>query len=142
MNRRRLRAGRGAGVAVAVALLPAVLPTTASADPISDQQALVAQVTDHLEDLQAQSDQLAENYAEAMTQKGELDAQVAAGEQKVADQKAAVETLRGQLSEVAIQAYMGAGTGGTSPVFNSTAGVTDSLARDQLSRVALSTGPA
>ncbi len=37
---------------------------------------------------------------------------------------------------------MGAGTGGTSPVFNSTAGVTDSLARDQLARVALSTGTA
>ena len=37
---------------------------------------------------------------------------------------------------------MGAGTSGASPVFNSTAGVTDSLARDQLSRVALSTGDA
>jgi cell wall-associated NlpC family hydrolase len=142
MNRRRHRAGRGLVVAVALAMLPAVLPTTASADPISDQKALVAQVADHLEELQAQSDQLAEDYAEAMTRKGELDAEVATAEQHVAEQKAAVEALRGQLSEVAVQAYMGAGTGGTSPVFNSTAGVTDSLARDQLSRVALSTGTA
>ena len=129
-------------MALAVAMLPVVLSTTASADPISDQKALVAQVTDHLEDLQAQSDQLAENYAEAMTQKAQLDDQVAAAEQQVATQRAAVEALRGQLSEVAVQAYMGAGTGGASPVFNSTAGVTDSLARDQLSRVALSTGTA
>src|SRR3954470_18761837 len=104
MNRRRLRAGRGVVVALAVALLPAVLPTTASADPISDQKALVAQVADHLEDLQAQSDQLAEDYAEAMTQKGQLDAEIATGEQKVAEQQAAVDALRGQLSEVAIQA--------------------------------------
>jgi cell wall-associated NlpC family hydrolase len=129
-------------VALALAMLPVVLSTTASADPISDQQAVVAQVTDHLEDLQAQSDQLAEDYAEAMTQKAQLDDQVAAAEQQVATQRAAVEALRGQLSEVAVQAYMGAGTGGASPVFNSTAGVTDSLARDQLSRVALSTGTA
>jgi len=129
-------------LAVAVAMLPAVLPTTASADPISDQQALVAEVTDHLEDLQAQSDQLAENYAEAMTHKAQLDAEVAAAEQHVADQKGAVESLRSQLTEIAVHTYMGAGTGGTSPVFNSTASVTDSLARDQLSRVALSTGTA
>jgi peptidoglycan DL-endopeptidase CwlO len=142
MNRRRQRVGRGVVVALAVTLLPAVLPSTASADPISDQKALVAKVTDQLEALQAQSDQLAENYAAAMTEKGQLDAQVAAAEKKVAEQQAAVEALRVQLAQVAVQAFMGAGTAGTSPVFNSTAGVTDSLARDQLSRVALSTGAA
>src|SRR3954451_22492840 len=125
MNRRRNRVGRGVVLALAVTVLPAVLPTTASADPISDQQALVAKVTDQLEALQAQSDQLAEDYAAAMSEKEQLDADVAAAQDKVAAQQATVEQLRKQLAEVAVQAFMGAGTSGASPVFNSTSGVTD-----------------
>src|SRR3954452_10309128 len=142
MNRRRIRAGRGLVVALALTVVPLALPTSASADPISDQKALVAKVTDQLEALEVQSDVLAENYSKAMDEKTHLDAQVAAAEQKVAEQQAAVDALRGQLSQVAVQAYMGAGTGGSSPMFNSSADVTDSLARDQLARVAMSAGAA
>jgi peptidoglycan DL-endopeptidase CwlO len=142
MNRRRNRVGRGIVVALAVTLIPLALSTTASADPISDQQALVAKVTDQLEALAAQSDNLAENYAQAMGDKAQLDAQVAAAEKKVAEQQAAVDALHGQLSQVAVQAYMGAGTSGSSPMFNSSSDVTDSLARDQLARVAMSAGAA
>jgi cell wall-associated NlpC family hydrolase len=142
MNRRRIRVGRGVVVALAVTVLPAALPTTASADPISDQKALVAKVTDQLEALEKQSDILAENYVTAIDEKQQLDAQVAVAEKKVGDQQAAVDALRGQLSQVAVQAYMGAGTGGSSPMFSSSQDVTDSLARDQLSRVAMSAGAA
>ena len=78
----------------------------------------------------------------ALDEKTQLDAQVAAAEQKVAEQQAAVDALRGQLSQVAVQAYMGAGTSSSSPMFNSSADVTDSLARDQLARVAMSAGAA
>jgi len=147
MNRRRLRAGRAGwtarvAIVLAVAVLPAALPTTAAADPIDDHRALVARVTDQLDALQVQSDQLAEDYARAMTEQADLEAAVAAAEQRVAEQQAAVDALRSQLAEVAVQAYMGAGTGGTSPMFNSTTGVTDSLARDQLTRVAVGSGAA
>src|SRR5262245_34491149 len=115
MNRRRLRVGRGVAVAVAIAAaIPAALPTTASADPISDQKELVSKVTDQLEALETQSDILAENLVTALDEKTQLDAQVAAAEQKVADQQAAVDALRGQLSQVAVQAYMGAGTSSSS----------------------------
>ena len=52
MNRRHFRVGRGVVVAVALAAaVPVALPTSASADPISDQKAHVAQVTDQLEAL-------------------------------------------------------------------------------------------
>jgi cell wall-associated NlpC family hydrolase len=143
MNRRRLRVGRGVVVAVAIAAaIPVALPTPASADPISDQKELVSKVTDQLEALETQSDILAENLVTALDEKTQLDAQVAAAEQKVAEQQAAVEALRGQLSQVAVQAYMGAGTSSSSPMFNSSADVTDSLARDQLARVAMSAGAA
>ena len=143
MNRRHFRAGRGLVVALALAAaVPVALPTSASADPISDQKALVSKVTDQLEALETQSDILAENLVTALDEKTQLDAQVAAAEQKVAEQQAAVEALRGQLSQVAVQAYMGAGTSTSSPMFNSSADVTDSLARDQLARVAMSAGAA
>ena len=124
------------------AAIPVALPSSAAADPISDQKALVSEVTDQLEALETQSDILAENLVTALDEKTQLDAQVAAAEQKVAEQQAAVEALRGQLSQVAVQAYMGAGTNSSSPMFNSSADVTDSLARDQLSRVAMSAGAA
>ena len=104
MNRRRNRVGRLAVVALAVTVLPAVLPTTASADPIDDQKARVAQITDQLEALEEKSDILAEDYVTAIDEKNQLDAQVAAAEAKVAAQQAAVDALRGQLSQVAIQA--------------------------------------
>jgi cell wall-associated NlpC family hydrolase len=143
MNRRHIRAGRAVVVAVALAAaIPAALPTSASADPISDQKALVSEVTDRLEALETQSDILAENLVTALDEKTQLDAQVTTAEQKVAEQQGAVDALRGQLSQVAVQAYMGAGTGSSSPMFNSSADVTDILARDQLSRVAMSAGAA
>ncbi len=142
MNRRHIRVGRSAVIALGMTVLPVVLPTTAAADPISDQKTLVAKVTDQLEALENQADVLAENYATAMGEKADLDARVTAAQQQVSAQQAAVDALRGQLSQVAVQAYMGAGTGSTSPMFNSSSDVTDHLARDQLSRVAMSAGAA
>ena len=55
----------------------------------------------------------------------QLDIEIGAAKQRVAEQQAAVDALRGQLAQVAVQAYMGAGTSGASPMFNSTADVTD-----------------
>src|SRR5262249_28374401 len=114
----------------------------AGADPIDDQKALVARVTDQLQALERQSDALGEDYVTAIDEKQRLDAAVTASEQRIAAHQPPVDALPPQLAEVAVQAYMGAGTSGGSPIFNTTAGVTDSLARDQLSRVATNTGAA
>ncbi len=142
MNRHRPRVGRITVVALAVTVIPSVLPAPASADPIDDQKARVAQITDQLEALEEKSDILAEDYVTAVDEKNQLDADVAAAEQKVAAQQAAVDALRGQLSQVAVQAYMGAGTDGFGPMFTSSTDVTDALQREQLSRVAMSAGTA
>jgi cell wall-associated NlpC family hydrolase len=141
MSRRRDRVGRGVVVAFAVTVLAVVRPTTASADPIDDQRALVAKVTDHLEALERQSDALGEDYNAALDEQHQLDAEVAAAQQRVIDQETAVGALRAQLAQVAVQAYLGAATSGGNPIFNTT-GATDELARDQLSRVATSSGAA
>src|SRR4051812_9213133 len=142
MNRHRHRVGRAVVAALAVAALPVVFPRTVAADPINDQKAVVAKVTDHLQALERQSDALAEDYDAAIAEKQQLDGQVAASAQRVTAQQAAVEALRRQLAEVAVQAYMGAANGGVSPIFDTTAGVTDGLARDHLARVATNSGTA
>jgi peptidoglycan DL-endopeptidase CwlO len=142
MSRRRDRVGRGLVVALAVTVLAGVRPTTAAADPIDDQRALVAKVTDQLDALERQSDALGEDYVAALDEQHQLDADVAAAEQRVTQQQAAAGALRAQLAQVAVRAYLGATTSGGNPIFNTTAGATDALARDQLSRVATSSGAA
>ena len=142
MSRRHSRVARITVVALAVAVVPAVYPTLVSADRIDDQRARVEQITDELEQLEERSDILAEDYVTAIDEKNRLDAEVAAAKQKVAEQEAAVDALRGELSQVAVQAYMGAGTNGFGPMFTNSSDLTDSLQRDQLSRVALSAGTA
>jgi cell wall-associated NlpC family hydrolase len=141
MNRRRL-AVRVTVVAIAVAVIPLVHPPFVSATPIDEQKARVQQITDELEHLEEKSDILAEDYVTAIDEKNRLDAEVVAAEAKVAEQEAAVANLRGELSEVAVQAYMGAGTNGLGPMFTDSSTFTDDLQRDQFSRVALSAGTA
>jgi cell wall-associated NlpC family hydrolase len=142
MNRRRNWVGRSIVVALAVALSPAALPSTTSASPIDEKREEVARITDQLEALARQSDILAEDLVAAIDEKNRLDAEVAEAEQKVAEKQAAVDALREQLSQVAVQAYLGAGTNGFGPMFNTSADITDGLARDQLARVAMSAGTA
>ena len=142
MRRRRDRMSRGLVTAAAVAALAVVLPTVAAADPVDDQRALVARVTDRLEALERQAGALGEDYVATVGEQHRLDAEVTAFQRRVAAQEAAVGALRAELSEVAVQAYMGAGTSGVSPIFDTTAGVTDGLARDHLARVATNSGAA
>ena len=141
MNRRRSRLG-GTVAALAVALLPLALPSPSAAQTSDDQQAIVEQLTDEIEALELESDILAEDYVVAVDEKNQLDAEVVAAEQRVAEQQGAVEALRDQLAQVAVQAYMGAGTNGFGPMFSTSTEVTDGLARDQLARVAVSAGTA
>ena len=141
MNRCRQWVVRVAAVVVTVAVLPAV-PSPVSADPIDDQRQRVDQLTDELERLEERSDILAEDYVTAVDEKNRLDAEVAAAEQRVAEKAAEVDALRGELSQVAVRSYMGAGTNGLGPMFTDSSEFTDELQRDQLSRVALDAGTA
>ncbi len=136
------RVGRAAVAAAAVIVVTAAAPTPAAADPVDDQRARVEQITDELERLEERSDILAEDYVTALDELKQIDAEVAAAAQRVSEQEAAVAALRGELSEVAVRAYMGAGTNGFGAMFSDSSAVTDALERDQLSRVALSAGTA
>ncbi len=125
-----------------VAVVPLFTPRFAGADPIDDQRQRVEDITDHLEDLERQADILAEDYVVAMDELRQLEEDVAAAEEAVAEQQAEVAELQASLSEVAIQAFMGAGSGGMGPIFTDSQSFNAELQRTELSRAALSTGTA
>ncbi|MEQ9162625.1 MAG: hypothetical protein RLN74_07955, partial [Ilumatobacter fluminis] len=128
-------------VAAATILLaaPAVFPEVASA-AVGEAEAEVQRIVDELERLQTQADILAEDYAEAVDQKGQLDVEVVEAEQRVAAKQAELNELRGDLSEVAIRSFTGSGADVLGPLFSSPTQYGEGLQRDQYSRVALSVG--
>lgn len=129
-------------VALAVAMLPVALPFAATADPIDDQRAQVERIADELAALEEKSDILAEQYVQAIDEKNRLDAEVDAAEKRVAAKQAEVDQLRGELGEMAVRSFIGAGSNGLGPMFTASSDLTDDLQRDHLSRVALSAGTA
>ena len=130
-------------VVSAVAILPAATAATVGAStPIEQQEQEVQRITDELERLHQESDVLAEDYVAALDSKNQLDAEVVDAEARVAAKEAEVGELRGELAEVAVRSFTNSGTDALGPMFNDSATYTDGLQRDQLSRVALSTGTA
>lgn len=132
----------GTVVSSIVAVLPLITPTPVGADAVDDQRARVEQITDQLEELERQADILAEDWAVATDELRELEGDVAAADERVTDQRAAVAELQEELSAVAVQAYMGAGSNGLGPIFTNSTEFNDELQRDELIRTALNTGTA
>ncbi|MAT05166.1 MAG: hypothetical protein CL424_09000 [Acidimicrobiaceae bacterium] len=136
----RRRLSRTAVVAAAIVLAsPAAFPEVAAAG-VDDARREVERIVDELDRLHTQADILAEDYAEAVDQKNQLDVEVAEAEQRVAAKQAELNSLRGDLSEVAIRSFTGAGTDVLGPLFSSPTQYGEGLQRDQYSRVALSVG--
>jgi peptidoglycan DL-endopeptidase CwlO len=142
MNRSRKTIARVLVVATAVAVVPAMNPSSVGATPVEDQRDEVQRIADELERLEQESDILAEDHVTAIDEKNQLDAQVADAEEDVAAKAAEVDELRGELSEVAVRAFTSSGTDALGPMFSDSSQYTEGLQRDQLSRVALSTGTA
>ena len=127
------------GIAVAA---PAMNAEYVVASPVDDQRREVERIVDELAELGEQADILAEDYVVAIDEKNQLDEEVAAARARVAAKEAELEALRGDLSEVAVRAFTGAGGDVLGPLFSNAAAYSDTLQRDQLSRVALSVGTA
>lgn len=120
----------------------AVSLQSASADGISDQQAEVKRVLAQIDALNQKSSQFAELGAQALDQKAQLDAEIAVSQTKIAAQQAELNTLAGELSQVAVQKVMGGGSGAMGPLFTDPAAIDDGLQRDHLARVAVNAGAA
>lgn len=126
---------------VGALLAPMLLPGAAHADPIEDQRAYVASITDQLENLERQSDILAEDYVTAVDELNQLEGDVSDAEAAVAKKQAEVDELQGQLGEVALQAFMGGGASNVlGPLLGDSSEFTADMQRDELTRVALNSG--
>ena len=123
-----------------VMVAPLALPEVAAATGVEDARREVERIVDQLDALHTQADILAEDYAEAVDQKNQLDVEVAEAEARVAAKEAELNELRGDLSEVAIRSFTGAGEDVLGPLFSSPDQYGDGLQRDQYSRVALAVG--
>lgn len=129
------------GMAVAV-FFSAVSLEPAAADGVSNQQAEVKRVLAEIDALDQKSSQFAELGAQALDRKSQLDAEIVVAQGKIAAQQAELNTLAGQLSEVAVQKVMGGGSGALGPLFTDPAAIDDGLQRDHLARVAVNAGAA
>ncbi len=122
-----------------VFVVPTAFPEAVYAS-VADQQREVERIVDELDRLHTQADILAEDWAEAEDNLRQLDQEVIEAEARVAAKEAELGTLRGDLSEVAIRAFTGAGGDVLGPLFSDAEQYGDTLSRDQFSRVALSVG--
>ena len=123
-----------------VMVVPAIFPEVAAAT-VEDQRREVQRIVDELDRLHAQADILAEDWAEAEDNLRQLEIDVIAAEASVAAKEAELNSLRGDLSEVALRSLTGSGGGDVlGPLFSNAEIYSDGLRRDSFSRVALSVG--
>jgi peptidoglycan DL-endopeptidase CwlO len=122
-----------------VFVVPAAFPEAVYAS-VADQQREVERIVDELDRLHTQADILAEDWAEAEDNLRRLDQEVIEAEARVAAKEAELGALRGDLSEMAVRAFTGAGGDVLGPLFSDAEQYGDTLSRDQFSRVALSVG--
>ena len=115
-------------------------PDYAVAGSVDDERREVERIVDALAELEERADILAEDYVVALDEKNQLDEYVAAARARVATREAELQTLRGELAEVAVRAFTGSGGDLLGPLFSDAATYSDTLQRDQLSRVALNVG--
>ncbi|NND74734.1 MAG: hypothetical protein HKN44_06965 [Ilumatobacter sp.] len=132
---------RVAPVAVAAALMvPAFTPTIAVASPVDEQRQRVENIVDELERLEERARKIGEEYVVAVDEKSALDEEIVAAEARVAAKAAEIDKLRGDLGQMAIRSFVGAGSAPLGPLFEDTSNLTAVMQRDELARVALSAG--
>ncbi|HEX6658429.1 MAG TPA: NlpC/P60 family protein [Ilumatobacter sp.] len=119
---------------------PMIDAQVAAATSVEDQQREVERIVDELDHLHEQADILAEEYAVAVDDKNQLDIEIAEAEQRVAAKQDELSTLQGDLAEVAVRTFTGAGADVLGPLFSDASTYSAGLRRDQYSRVALNVG--
>lgn len=127
-------------VSVAVTADVALVPA-ASAQTVDEQSRRVARLADQLEALEAEIDRYAEDYAVAMDEQARLAEEIEATSARVAELELQLGELQGDLTTVAIAAFVSGGAAGTlTSLLTSTGGITDAVQRQHLTRLALDAG--
>jgi len=115
--------------------------SVASAQSIDEQSRRVARLADQLEELEAEIDRYAEDYAVALDEQARLAEEIEAATVRVAELEVQLGELEGDLTTVALAAFVSGGAAGTlTSLLTSTGGITDAVQRQHLTRVALDAG--
>jgi peptidoglycan DL-endopeptidase CwlO len=139
-RRHRRRIAATVVASMILVITPSIQTSYVGATSVDDARRRVERIVDELERLAERSDKLAEDYAEAMDEKARLDEEIIVAEARLQALAEQLERLRGDLSAVAVRAFTGSGVDVLGPLFTSASVYSDSLQRDQYSRVALSVG--
>ena len=120
----------------------AVAAQPAAADTVGQQEQQVKDVVAELDRMHQKVDQYNEAYLTALNDKAAVDADIAVSQQHIAEQQASLGVLQGQLANVAVEQFMGGGSGALGPLFTDPAQIDDGLQRQHLSAVVVNAGAA
>ena len=140
-SRRRLAAAVTTGVTLLAGALVWVGP--ARADSVDDARRKVNEMVDRLEDAEDEVDRLSEELRVAEDDKARLDLEIAEAEVVIAAMETEVGGLQAQMSDLAVQAFVGGGGGGSlTGLLAPGAGPNEAVQRQYLTEMALNLGSA
>lgn len=138
---RRLAAAVTTGVTLLAGALVWVGP--ARADSVDDARRKVNEMVDRLEDAEDEVDRLSEELRVAEDDKARLDIEIAEAEVVIAAMETEVGGLQAQMSDLAVQAFVGGGGGGSlTGLLAPGAGPNEAVQRQYLTEMALNLGSA
>lgn len=114
----------------------------AAADTVGQQEQQVKDVVAELDRMHQKVDQYNEEYLSALNDQAAVEADIAVSQQHIAEQQAALGVLQGQLANVAVEQFMGGGSGALGPLFTDPTQIDDGLQRQHLSTVVVNAGAA
>ncbi len=128
-------------IGAAGALVLGAAGSPAHADEVDDAQARVEQLVDDIERLGEEVDRLGEDYVTALYEQDVAAKAVADAQASVAAKQAALDELQGQLSVVAVNAFVSGGNTSTfASMLASAGGISEEAQREHLTQVALDAG--
>lgn len=112
-----------------------------SAGSVDDAKRKVGQIADQLEAAEEEVDRLSEELAIAVENKRQLEVEIVSTEVEIAAKQTELGGVQGQMSDLAIEAFVGGGRGGSiSGLLAPGGGPNESVQRQYLTEIALNVG--
>ena len=118
-----------------------LVESPASAGSVDDAKRKVGQIADQLEAAEEEVDRLSEELAIAVENKRQLEVEIVSTEVEIAAKQTELGGVQGQMSDLAIEAFVGGGRGGSiSGLLAPGGGPNESVQRQYLTEIALNVG--
>ncbi len=118
-----------------------LVASPAGAGSVDDAKRKVGQIADQLEAAEEEVDRLSEELAIAVENKRQLEVEIVSTEVEIAAKQTELGGVQGQMSDLAIEAFVGGGRGGSiSGLLAPGGGPNESVQRQYLTEIALNVG--